>query len=722
MAGELYIGGRVVADGYLKRPDLTAERFIPDPFSSSGGRLYRTGDHARVLADGNIEFLGRRDGQVKVRGFRVELGEIEAVLARDPSVGQAAVVADDRQRLIAYVVAASGSIVDAAALRRHVEGALPGYMVPAVFVTLDALPLTASGKLNRRQLPVLSAVEAPALSGILLSLDSEALTERQAPRTTTERRLGEIWQEVLGLRAPGIHESFFALGGHSLLAARLASRILRAFGVALPLKKLFEAPTIAEIAAALDSATAVAPEAAIPRVRREAEMPCSFAQERLWFLSALEGPSATYNMPCALRLTGTLSVAALEASLGEIVRRHEVLRTRLVQRDGRIVQVIEASARPPLPLLDIGDRTAVDREAEARRRIDEFVRRPFDLARELPVRFALLRHGPADHVLLVALHHVAGDGWSLGVLTREATALYAAYARGEASPLPELPIQYADFAAWQRGRLTADRLRPHRDYWKNQLSGAPERLQLPMTRPRPAVQSFRGATVPFTLGAEETARLRDLARLHGVTLYTILLTAYAAMLYRLSGQDDFVIAAPTANRTRPELEPLIGFFVNQLPIRVRLEGQPTFAALARQLQATVLEAFAREDLPFEKIVEDFAPERTLAGQTPLSEVVFVLQNWPRTPLELPGLRIAQEPYQTFASKYDLTMSLDETPEGLFGTLEYATDLFDAATAVQMVETYRRLLEVIIESPDGQIVDPRPETPSSRSDDFAFDEV
>jgi amino acid adenylation domain-containing protein len=703
--GELFVGGVVVANGYLNRAKLAAERFTPNPLGGDG-LLYRTGDLVRLRADGDYEFLGRNDAQIKIRGFRVDPAEIEAALTRHPSVAQATVVADDRQRLIAYVVATAGATVAAAALSNHIKGTLPPHMIPAEFVTLDALPLTASGKLNRRELPKPAFADA-------------ARPERQAPRTLAEQQLAEIWQEVLGVPSIGVHENFFDLGGHSLLAAQLVSRILRTFGVWLPLKKLFETSTIAEIAITLQSTAPAGPEAAIVPVRRQPQMPCSFAQERLWFASALEEAGTGYNMPGAFRLIGALDVAALGATLGEIVRRHEVLRTRLVQCDGRVMQIIEDGARPPLPLIELGPSAAGD--ARARQLIEELARHPFDLARDLPIRFTLLRQTATDHVLVVVMHHVAADGWSLGVLAREVRVLYAGYAAGKAAPLPDLPIQYADFAVWQRARLTDESCRPLREYWKKQLTGAPMRLDLPMAQPRPAMQSLRGATVAFTLGTEDTGRLRDVARHLGVTLYTVLLTAYAAMLYRLSGQDDFIIGAPTASRTRPEVESLIGFFVNVLPIRVRLSGQPTFAELALQLQGTVLDALAHEDLPFDKIVEDFAPTRTPTPQTPLSEVVFVLQNWPREPLELPGLTITAETYESFSAKHNLTLSIDETPAGLVGALEYATDLFDAAVARQMVDVYLRVAEAIIESADGQLLEPSVHIPPEHNEDFAFHE-
>jgi amino acid adenylation domain-containing protein len=712
--GELYAGGVVVADGYARRPELTAERFIADPFAS-GGRLYRTGDYVRRRADGVFEFLGRRDAQVKVRGFRVELGEIETVLTSHPAVAQAAVIADARQRLLAFVVPTAGAPVDASALRMHAKKTLPEYMVPAGFIALDALPTTSSGKVNRKALPIPDRLDAGIADDRMATIDR--------PRTPTEDRLHAIWQDVLGVSGVDVHESFFDVGGHSLLAARLASRIRREFGVGLPLKRLFESPTIAELAIALDASDDTVMETSvIPRAERRDEMPCSFAQERMWFLSRLEGSSGAFNMPAALRLKGALNIPALDATLSQILQRHEVLRTRFTERNGRVLQVISPEGKLSLPVIDLqdGDRTS---DKESRQVIDEFVQRPFDLEHGFPIRFALVRHGAADHVLLVALHHIAADGWSLGVLAREVTTLYAANARGEASPLPALAIQYADFAAWQRERLTDAALAPHRDYWRRQLDGVPPQLTIAGMRPRPASPTFSGATVPLNVDPVRAQQLRSYAQHAGVTLSTALMTAYAATLYRLSGQDDFVIAAPIANRTRPELEPLIGFFVNQLPVRVRAAGHMGFAELSRQIQGTLLDGLAHEDLPFEKIVEDLPKKMRAEHPAPISGFVFVLQNWPRVPLDLAGVEITPEPAESRVAKFDMTMSFDDTADGLSGSLEYATDLFESATIAHLVTVFARVVDLMIETPDGKLLDARPQPTPGAGDEaeFAFDE-
>jgi amino acid adenylation domain-containing protein len=705
--GELYAGGIVIGPGYANRAELTSERFVPAPFGGEG-LLYRTGDLVRLRADGNYEFLGRNDAQLKIRGFRVEPAEIELVLTRHAAVAQAAIVADDRQRLVAYVVAAAGATMDAAVLRAHVESTLPPYMLPSAFVVLDALPLTSNGKLNKRALPMPVFTDAAAPAQL-------------APRTATEDQLARIWRELLGLASVGITESFFDVGGHSLLATRLTSRILATFGVTIPLKRLFETPTIAGIAAMVDASGPRTPASAIPRAPRRPDMPCSFAQERLWYLSALQQHDATYNMPGALRLRGVLDVAALAAALGDLVDRHEVLRTRLIERGGRIVQDIVPNATPDLTVSDLSDWPIGDREAQVSSRINEFARRPFDLARDLPCRFALLRCGPAEHILLIAVHHAAADGWSLGIIAREVTALYASNLSREPSMLPALPIQYADFAAWQRDWLTGENCAALRDYWKVQLAGAPMRPTLPASRPRPLRRSFRGATLPFTVNRALTERLRAAAKEHNVTLYTMLLTAYAATLHRLSGQADFVIATPTAGRSRPEIEPLVGLFVNLLPIRIRISESDTLASLIGRVRDTILDAFSHEALPFEKIVEDFAPERNLSGQTPLSEVVFALQNWPHQPLRMAGLTIVPEIYESFAAKHDLTLSMDDTIERLSGTMDYATDLFELEAVEQMITSFVDCLETVADSIDAPLLEAGTASAAIQTDDFAFNE-
>ncbi|HYR09422.1 MAG TPA: amino acid adenylation domain-containing protein, partial [Longimicrobium sp.] len=516
--GELYLGGAGLARGYLGRPALTAERFVPDPFSVKGGaRRYRTGDRARWLADGAIEYLGRLDHQVKVRGFRIELGEIEAVLRRHGSVTDCVVMARaeaGEQRLVAYVVGG----VEAAELRAHLRQSLPEYMVPAAFVFMDALPLTPNGKLDRKALP--ASELAVAEEGYV------------APRTPVEEVLAGIWAEVLGLERVGVEESFFDLGGHSLLATRVVSRVRAVFAVELPLRALFEGPTVAEMAVRVGEMRRAGLPVLPPVVpaERTGPLPLSFAQERLWFLDRLEPGSTTYNIPAAWRLGGALDVAALERSLSEIVRRHEALRTVFAEVDGSAVQVVAPFGGFALPVEDLSGLGEADREAAVRRRAREEARRAFDLSAGPLFRATLLRLGAEDHVLLLSMHHIVSDGWSMGVLFRELSALYAAYLAGRESPLPELPVQYADYAAWQRAQLEGEVLDRQLSYWRERLAGAPELLELPTDHPRPPVQTYRGATVPVDLSPELLERLRALGRSEDATLFMTLLGAFQVLL------------------------------------------------------------------------------------------------------------------------------------------------------------------------------------------------
>ncbi|HEV3049057.1 MAG TPA: condensation domain-containing protein, partial [Longimicrobium sp.] len=511
--GELFIGGHGVTRGYLGRPGLTAERFVPDAFSADpGARLYRTGDRARWTAEGVLEFLGRLDAQVKVRGFRIEPGEIEAVLRRHPAVVECAVVARTAgagdTRLVAYVVGAA----EADALRAHVGRSLPDYMVPSAFVSLDALPLTPNGKLDRKALP------APELA--------PAEEKYVAPRTPVEEVLVGIWAEVLRLDRVGVEESFFELGGHSLLATRVVSRVRELFAVELPLRALFEGPTVAELARRVEEMRRAELPVLPPLVptERTGPLPLSFAQERLWFLDRLEPGSATYNVLAAWRLGGTLDQAALERALGEIVRRHEALRTVVGEVDGSPVQVVAPFGGFALPVEDLSGLGEADREAAVRRRASEEARRGFNLSADPLFRPALLRLGMEEHVLLLSMHHIVSDGWSMGVLFRELSALYEAYLVGRESPLPELPVQYADYAVWQREQLAGEVLERQLAYWKERLAGAPELLEVPTDHPRPAVQSFQGATVPVELSLELLERLQALGRSEGATLYMTLLS------------------------------------------------------------------------------------------------------------------------------------------------------------------------------------------------------
>ncbi|HEX6373983.1 MAG TPA: amino acid adenylation domain-containing protein [Longimicrobium sp.] len=683
--GELYVGGDGVARGYLGRAALTAERFVPDAFAARpGARMYRTGDRVRWTADGAIEYLARLDGQVKVRGFRIEVGEVEAVLRQHPGVRECAVLVREdagEKRLAAYVAGDA----DAGTLRAHLRRTLPDYMVPAAFVSLDALPLTPNGKLDRKALP------APEYG---------AAEEYLAPRTATERALAAMWGEVLRLERVGVGEDFFSLGGHSLLATRVVSRIREVFGVEVPLRVLFEGPTVAGLSERVDEMRREAPPELPPvvRVARTEALPLSFAQERLWFLDRLQPESAFYNVSAAPRLSGVLDADALRRALGEVVRRHESLRTTFREVSGAPVQVIAPFAGLAVATGDLSHLPQAEREAEAKRLATEDARRPFDLEAGPLFRASLLRLGAEDHVLLLCMHHVVSDGWSLGILFRELSALYEAYRQGQASPLPELPVQYADFAVWQREHLRGAVLDRKLAYWRATLAGAPALLELPADKPRPAVQTYRGAREPVALPAELLERLEALAQREGATLYMVLLAAFQVLLGRYSGTEDIVVGSPIAGRTRAEAEALIGFFVNTLVLRTDLRGDPSFREVLRRVRDTTLGAYENQEVPFERLVEELQPERSLS-HSPLVQVSFALQNLDRSAAGLTGLRSGHVEAELNTAKFDLTLALGTDARGLRGGLEYATDLFERGTIKRMVEHLERVLEQVAAEPD-----------------------
>ena len=690
--GELYLGGVAPARGYLNRAGLTAERFVPDPHDDSGARMYRTGDRARWLADGTIEFLGRVDDQVKVRGFRIEPGEIEAALSTHPAVREAVVVvredAPGDKRLVGYVVPSPDAQVSAAELRKHLEGRLPDYMVPGAFVVLDAFPLTPSGKVARRALPAPDAAAS-----------EEAYV---APRTPGEERLAAIFAEVLRAQKVGARDGFFALGGHSLLATRLISRVREGFGVELPLRALFEAPTVEGLAARIEALVGEGASAAkappIVPIPREGNLPLSFAQRRLWFIDQMEPGSAAYNLPHALRLTGALDVAALERGLGELTRRHETLRTRFLAVSGEPVQVIDAPSSVRLDPIDVSQLSSDEREAAVQRLAQEEAARPFDLARGPLMRTALIRLAEDEHALLFTLHHIVSDGWSTAILVREISELYAAFSEGREPRLPDLPVQYADFAAWQRAWLEGEVLEAQLGYWRERLAGAPPLLELPTDRPRPQVQSDRGGSVPFALPNDVTRALRALALGEGATLFMALLAAWKLLLSRYAGQDDVVVGTPVAGRTRLETEGLIGFFVNTLVLRTDLSGSPSFRDLLARVREATLGAYQHQDVPFEKLVEELAPERSLS-HTPLFQVVFMLQNDEREALRLGSLHAEPLAGAEEAVKFDLVLTVAEDGDHLSGSLSYRAELFDAATVERMLAHFAVLLRGIAARPD-----------------------
>ncbi|HEX7243455.1 MAG TPA: amino acid adenylation domain-containing protein, partial [Longimicrobiaceae bacterium] len=687
--GELYIGGEGVARGYLGRPELTAARFIPDALSREpGARLYRTGDRVRRRVNGVLEYLGRTDQQVKVRGFRIELGEIEAALCAQPRVREAvAVVREGPQgdrRLVAYVVAEEGASLAAAELRAALRERLPEHMVPGAFVVLESLPLTPNGKVDRRALP---APEPQSAAYV-------------APRTTVEEVLAGIWAELLGTERVSVEESFFDLGGHSLLATRVVSRARQAFGVEVPLRALFEAPTVAGLAGRIEvlRSTGAVAGPPIERVARGGPLPVSFAQQRLWVVDQLDPRSPAYNLFSALRLHGGLDTAALRASLDALVRRHETLRTTFAEQDGAVVQVIHPAAPVPLPVLDLRELPEAEREPAARRLVGEEALRPFDLARGPLLRATLLRLGEREHVLCFTIHHVVSDGWSMQVLVREVTALYAAFSRGETPRLPELPVQYADYAVWQREWLSGAVLEEQLGFWRDRLGGAPPLLTLPTDHPRSSVRSARAGTHRFGVSAEVSQGLRALSRRAGTTLFMTLLAGWQSLLARYAGQEDVVVGSPIAGRSHRDTEGLIGFFVNMLALRADLGADSTWTELLDQVRNTVLGAFDHQELPFERLVDELVTERS-PTHSPLFQVVFALD---RSSLreELSLGEVELEPFGRGerTARFDLTLTMVEAEEELGGTLTYRAGLYEAATAARMAAHLEVLLEAMASAP------------------------
>ncbi|MCL4176656.1 MAG: amino acid adenylation domain-containing protein [Verrucomicrobia bacterium] len=703
VAGELHISGDGLARGYRNQPELTAQRFIANPFAADASpRLYKTGDLVRWLPDGNLDFIGRMDHQVKIRGNRVELGEIESVLSGHPSVREAVVAARAGARgarLVAWVVSRSGEELKANILRAFLKQRLPDYMLPADFVCLDVLPLTANGKMDRQALP-----DPPP----------ELEREFTAPRTSVEARLAGIWQEVLDLTRVSVHADFFELGGHSLLAARVVSRARDEFARDFPLQDLFDCPTIAGWAERIEAnnscghgmldGAAFAAEgtrAQITRRERNGAGPLSFAQERLWFLEQLEPGIAFNNIPLAFRVSGTLNAPALESALRELIRRHEPLRTTFKSACGQPVALTLPLSSFAVQTRDLGGLPETERDTEAQRLIAEEAQRPFDLTRSPLLRGTMLRLSPTEHLLVLVTHHLACDGWSLDVFHRELAALYEAFALGRPSSLAALPIAYGDFAAWQRDALRGGDFERQLAYWREQLKGAAPSLDLRTDRRRPPVQTYRGATIHFALPAPLSAELAQLSRQANVTPFMLLLATFQTLLHRYSGQADILVGSPIAGRARVETEDLIGFFLNTLVLRGDLSGDPTFNELLQRTRQTALDAYAHQDVPFEKIAEAVQPNRDLS-RPPLFQVMFVLQNEPLRPLALAGLKVSALPAHSGTAKFDLTLSLEESPGGLNGFIEYNTDLFDAAPIRRMIGHFRTLLEGAVAHPDKRL--------------------
>jgi amino acid adenylation domain-containing protein len=677
--GELYIAGVQVARGYLQRPALTAERFVADPFATQPGqRMYRTGDLARWRTDGSVEFLGRNDDQVKLRGFRIEPGEIEATLQACPGVRNAAVVLrEDRhgdKRLVAYLV---GTGLHIEQVRDRLAASLPDYMVPAAYVLLPAIPTTTHGKLDRAALPVPDAAALPLQAYV-------------APEGERERLLAALWSELLGIEQVGRHDSFFALGGHSLLGVQLISRLRSALGVELPLAALFAHPRLADLAMALDSAAASALPAIVPLPRPDT-LPLSFAQQRLWFLAQFDARAdLAYLMPGGVELRGQLHLPALRQALDCIVARHEALRTRFVASNDGAAQVIAApDVGFALDCIDL--RQSADPHADAQRHAEQETRTPFDLTCGPPIRGRLLRLAEHEHRLLVTLHHLVADGWSIALLLQELGTLYSAFVQGQPDPLPPLSLHYPDYALWQRRWIDGPLLQRQLAFWRDHLRAAPALLELPTDRPRPAEQDYAGDALPVRLDAALTQALIALSQRHGTTLFMTVLAAWGVLLARLSAQQQVVIGTPIAQRTRAETEALIGLFVNTQALHLDLRAQPTVAELLAQVRATALAAQEHQDLPFEQLIEALQPARSLA-HPPVFQVMFTWQNTPQIELALPDLYSQVLHGPAHDAKYDLDLDLRQDGPCIAGSLRFATALFDAATIQRQLDSLVVLLE------------------------------
>ena len=689
--GELFIAGDGVARGYHRRPELTAERFLPNPFGNeSNPRMYRTGDNCRWLPNGNIQYLGRMDHQVKLRGFRIELGEIEATLEKHPAVAQSvALVREDEagtKRLVAYAVRRESTEVTSDELRAHARQTLPDYMVPSAVVVLDAMPLTPNGKINRSALP------APEFT-------RDDTAEFVTPHTPTQVAIASIWMAVLKLDRISATDSFFSLGGHSLLATQVISRIRQTTGVELPLRTLFEFPTISQLALKVDEKSGTKEQSAstIPLAPRNTPLPLSFAQQRMWFSDQLDPGNAQFNIPCASRVDSAIDIEILTRTINALVERHETLRTNFAATDGLPAQIIHPTRPIPIEVKDLRHLPTDEREAQAQALVNAAARTPFDLARDPLLRALVIQLADDASILFLSIHHIISDRWSITILLNELSLLYGAFSLGKPSPLPSLPVQYADFAAWQRSSAEGELFERQLAYWTGQLKDAPPVIELPTDRPRPAFMSVSGETAKIALSPELTAKLHALSLANGATLYMTLLAGFEVLLARYSGLEDFVIGMPIASRSQTEIEGLIGLFANTLPLRTNLSGDPSFKEVLVRTKDIALKAYANQDIPLERLVEELRPERSLSYD-PLVQVHFILQNAPLEGQSLQGLNLDHIETDTKTAKGDLFFSLAERNGALRGRLEYNTDLYDAATIERMLNHYRQLLESAVVDP------------------------
>ena len=692
--GEIYIGGDGVARGYINHPELTADRFIPHPFSEQeGARLYRTGDRGRFLPGGEIECAGRVDHQVKIRGNRIELGEIETALADHEAVSEVvAVVREDQpgdQRLVAYFVPARNAEPQPGELRDHLSKKLPEYMIPSAIVPLKALPLTRNGKIDRFNLPAPDEIETQLGKTFV------------KPRTPVEEVVADIWAQLFRVKQVSTQDNFFELGGHSLLATQVIARVRKLFHIEIAVRSLFESPTVAALAQQIEleiKAGADKRVASIERVRRDVQIPASFAQQRLWFLHELTPESTAYQLHLSLRINGPLDVEVLEQVFTEIVRRHEILRTTFASVDGKLVQVIAE----PMPFkLAIADLPPEGREEQAMRLATEEGYRPFDLKRDLVLRATLWRLDTNEHILGLTTHHIASDEWSMGVLVREALLLYDAFSNGRPSPLAALPVQYADYAVWQRARFDGERLAAEIEYWKKQLGDGPYVLELPTDRPRPAIQTSRGSHLPLNVSRSLVDELKVLSREEEATLFMAVLAVYKILLHHNTRQDSIIVGTPIADRPQIETEELIGFFVNMLVMRTDLSGDPSFRKLLGRVREVALGAYAHQSLPFDKLVEELAPARDLS-RNPLFQAAFSFDSSTPEEFKLSQLDIQVVEVEGRPTRFDLVVALRDTVEGMTGAIQYNSDLFNASRIMRMRDHFAMLLEKVATNPDAKL--------------------
>lgn len=684
--GEILIGGADLARGYFNSPDQTAERFIPHPFGNNpGARLYKTGDLARYLPDGNSQFLGRKDNQVKIRGFRIEPGEIEKALRLHPAVREALVLAvgetNHDKRLVSHVVADREAALGVAELRSFLNGKLPEHMLPAGFIFLDSFPLTSNGKIDRRALP------APD-SGSMTSDDVA-----QTPRSPVEELIANVWAQVLGLDRVGIRDDFFGLGGNSLLATQVVSRIRAALEVGLPLRRLFESPTVAGLADFIKKERTRDTQLQAPPIKKtsgDRALPLSYSQWRLWFIDQLVPDSPIYNVAVALRLSGSLDTAILGKSINEIVRRHEVLRTTFPQPNSQPVQVIAPALTINMPVIDLAHLEDFEQEEIVKEMANEAARQPFNLAEGPLLRVKLLRLGRLEHVLLLAIYHIACDDWSVGIFNRELSEIYKSISGGHPPSLAELEIQYADFACWQQEWLSGEVLAAEIKHWKNRLGDNPPVLDLPTDHARPAVQKYRGANMPFELDSSLAEALKAIGLQHGNTLFMTLLAAFAVLLRRYSRQEKITIGVPIANRNHRETEELIGFFTNVMVLLMDMSGNPSYKEMLSRAREVTLDAYDHQDMPFEKLVEAFHLKRDLS-RSPLRQVAFAYEQASPEALNLPGVTVSRLPIESATSRLDLTLFMREADGTLKGSVEYNSDLFEPDTILRLIDSYKKVL-------------------------------